>query len=251
MLVAHGPSVRPAPHTTRVGERRGGSQAGFAMNKKLLFKRTRCVNSHQTGREALPHMRPANAFVLENAVPGECRRERERVPTAGKAFVGSTAELLTRLDSSTRNAGTAGLAAPSGGPESPHSVPAPCPCSLSLFCVPVPHPGSVSLSCVPTHSPSQLHLPALHPCPLSLSCVPAPCPSPAGMGDSNCYCRAEIRVPAPCAILDKAVPCQAVPGAHRHSQGSGCRLEEPQVGPEPSRHRREGSRSQFTCKCPY
>lgn len=178
VLVAHGPSLCPAPHQTRVGERKGRSQAVFAMNKKLLFKRTQCVNSHQTGREALPHMRPANAFVLENAIPGECRRERERVPTAGKAFVGSTAELLTRLGSSTRNAGTAGLAAPPGGPESPHSVPAPCPCSLSLFCVPVPHPGSVSLSCVPAPCPNPFPIPAASSCPASLSLVPVLCPCP-------------------------------------------------------------------------
>lgn len=260
VLVAHGlsPVPCPAPHPTRLAERRGKSQAVFSINKMLPFKMTRCGNRHQTGRR-IPRQRGTSPYASSKCICfGKCHPRGVRAGAGacscskGKAFVGSTAELLTRLGSSTWNPGTAGLAALPGNPVSPHSVPTPCPRSLSLFSVPNPRPNSVSLSCAPAACPNpvpQLHVPALHPCPTSLSCVPARVAALQTLVTQAGYCRAEegsvsqLRVPS-WTMPNRAVPCQTF-------QGSGGRLGAPQVGPDPSRHRWEGSRSQFTCKCPY
>lgn len=121
-------------------------------------------------------------------------------------------------------------------------VPTLCPHSLSPLPLIVLCPQSTSQLCVLVLCPScmsQPCAPAPCSCPASLSHVPVlcpcPCRSPADTGDSSrlLQSRGGIRVPAPCAILDNAEPCRAMPDlpGQRGQTGSASGGARPEPAP--------------------
>lgn len=138
-------------------------------------------------------------------------------------------------------------------------IPSPCPVPVShplvpsLFPIPLTFPGP---SLCPTHifhphvppPVLQSHVPFLCPICMSYPCVPflcpscmslpyilAPCPSPAGVSSSSwsLQSKAEICVPAQCAVPCCTMPCHAILQVPRPGRALAAGLDDFQVSKEP------------------